>query len=124
MSTEFKMQHNFVMRARTSMAQKLPGDLESKVEFFRSKVHSIRSRTDIDYRLLGNMDETPVFFDMVPGQTVDVKPRKVVRGQVLHHSHCAQWVRFFIKLSSITRLYSPMISTLYKLQLGICESST
>ena len=52
-----KMHHNLVMHACTctSMAQKLPGDLESKVEPFRNKVHSIRNRTDIDYRL-------PVFF--------------------------------------------------------------
>ena len=70
----FKMCHNLVMQARTSMAQKLPGDLESKMESFRNKVHSIRNRTDIDCRL-------PVFFwymYMVPGWTVDVKGRKAV----------------------------------------------
>ena len=75
----FKRRHNLVMQAHTSMAQKLPGYLESKVESFRDKVHSIRNRTDIDYRLLGNMDETPVFFDIVPGRTVEVKGRKEVR---------------------------------------------
>ena len=76
--TEKDKDHNLVMQARTSMAQKLPGDLESKVESFRDKVRSIRNRTDIDYRLLGNMDETPVFFDIVPGRTIDVKGRKSV----------------------------------------------
>ena len=46
---KFKRRHNLVMRARTSMAQKLPGDLhvESKVVSFRDEVHSIRSRTDM-----------------------------------------------------------------------------
>ena len=74
----FKRRHNLAMRARASMAQKLPGYLESKVESFRDKVRSIRNRTDIDYRLLDNMDETPVFFDIVPGRTVEVKGRKAV----------------------------------------------
>ena len=36
------------------------------------------TKLDIDYRLLGNMDETPVFFDIVPGRTVEVKGRKAV----------------------------------------------
>jgi len=53
------------------MAQKLPGDLESKVVSFRDQVHSIWSRTDIDYALLGNMDETPVFFDIFPGRAIN-----------------------------------------------------
>jgi len=61
------------------MAQKLPGDLESKVVSFRDQVHSIRSRTDIDYALLGNMDETPVFFDIVRGRIIEVRGRKTVR---------------------------------------------
>jgi len=42
-------------------------------------VHSIRSRTDIDYALLGNMDETPVFFDIVRGRIIEVRGRKTVR---------------------------------------------
>ena len=85
----FKRCHNLVMRVRTSMAQKLPGDLESKVQSFKDKVRSVWNRTDIDYRLLGNMDETPVFFDIVPGQAVDVKGRKAERvrttGAEKHH---------------------------------------
>ena len=60
------------MQAYTSMAQKLPGDLESKVVSFRDQVRSIQSRTDnIDYALLGNMDETPVFFDIFPGRAIN-----------------------------------------------------
>ncbi len=61
------------------MAQKLPGDLEGKVASFGEKVRSIRSGTDIEYSLLGNMDETPVYFDIVPGKTIEVKGRKTVR---------------------------------------------
>jgi len=68
---KFKWRHSLVMQAHTSMAQKLPGDLESKVVSFRDQVHSIWSRTDIDYALLGNMDETPVFFDIFPGRAIN-----------------------------------------------------
>ncbi len=76
---KFMRRHNLVLRARTSMAQKLPGDLEYKVVAFRDEVQSIRSRTDIDYRLLGNMDETPVYFDIVPGKTLEVRGKKTVK---------------------------------------------
>ena len=76
---KFMRRHSFVLRACTSMAKKLPGDLESKVVSFRDKVCSIRSRTDVNYDLLGNMDETPVFFDIVPGKTIEVKGKKTVR---------------------------------------------
>ncbi len=68
---------DLVLRARTSMAQKLPGDLEGKVASFGEKVRLIRSRTDIDYLLLGNMDETLVYFDG-PGKMIEVKGRKTV----------------------------------------------
>ncbi len=76
---KFTRHHNLVLRACTSMAHKLPGDHEGKVASFEEKVRSIRSRTDIDYSLLGNMDETPVYFDIVPGKTIQVKGRKMVR---------------------------------------------
>lgn len=76
---KFMRRHNLVLRARTSMAQKLPGDLEYKVVAFRDEMRSIRTRTDIDYRLLWNMDETPVYFDIVPGKTIEVRGKKTVK---------------------------------------------
>lgn len=30
-------------------------------------------------RYLGNMDETPVFFNMVPGKTIDVRGKKTIK---------------------------------------------
>ncbi len=72
-----RRRHNLVLRARTSMAQKLPGDLEYKVVAFRDEVQSIRCRMDIDYRLPGNMDETSVYFDIVPGKTLEVRGKTV-----------------------------------------------
>ena len=46
---KFMRRHNLVFRARTSMAQKQPGHLESKVAAFREQVQSIRDRTNIDF---------------------------------------------------------------------------
>ena len=70
---------NLVLRARTSMAQTLPSDLENKIAQFRQVVHEMRLNGDFEYDLIANMDETPVFFDMVPSKTVDTKGKKSIR---------------------------------------------
>ena len=31
------------------------------------------------FRYLGNIDDTPVFFDMVPGETIDVRGKKTIK---------------------------------------------
>ena len=76
---KFMQRHNLVLRARTSMAQKLPADLESRIAAFRQQLQSIRMRTDVDYNMLGNMDEMPVYFDIVPGKTIEIKGEKTVK---------------------------------------------
>ena len=68
--------HNLVLRAKTSMAQELPKDLEAKISEFRRQVRYIRENGDFPFELIANMDETPVYFDMVPSKTVDVKGKK------------------------------------------------
>ena len=57
----FLKRHNLVLRAKTSIAQALPGDLENKINEFRKEVKRIRQNGDFPYELIGNnMDETPV----------------------------------------------------------------
>ncbi len=73
----FRMRYNLVMRARTSIAQMLPADLESKVCNFRQQVKFVRQNGDFDYAYIENMDETPVYMDMVPSRTIDKKGKKV-----------------------------------------------
>ena len=61
---------SLVLRAHTSVAQKLPGDLESKVSAFHDEVKAERWKYNFPKDLIGNMDETPLYFDMVPSHTV------------------------------------------------------
>ena len=76
----FMRRHNLVLRANTSIAQQLLKDLENKIGEFRRQVNHVRQNGDFPYELFGNMDETPVYMDMVPSKTVDVKEKKVSRS--------------------------------------------
>lgn len=60
------------------MSQKLPGDLEQKVTSFQKFVKDARIKDEFDSEYIINMDETPVFFDIVPNQTVDVQGKKAI----------------------------------------------
>ena len=61
------------------MSQKLPADLEKKIENFHSFVKNLRIDTEAEEGLIINMDETPMYFDIVPGRTVDTKGTKTVK---------------------------------------------
>ena len=75
----FMRRHNLVLRAKTSIAQELPKDLENQICEFRRQVKYIRENGDFPYELIGNMDETPIYMDMVPSKTVDVKGKKTIK---------------------------------------------
>ncbi len=64
------------------MAQTLPSDLENKIAQFRQAVYEMRLIGDFEYDLTANMDETPVFFDMVPSKTVNTKGKKSIRAHL------------------------------------------
>ena len=49
---------------------------ENKIYEFRRKVKQINESGDFPYELIGNMDETPAYLDMVPSRTLDVKGKK------------------------------------------------
>ena len=68
--------HNLTLRQKTKIAQKLPADFEEKVTKFLSFV--IKQRRQRNYALtqIGNMDETPVWFDMPSARTVNNKGEK------------------------------------------------
>ena len=80
--------HNLVLRAKTSMAQELPKDLEAKISEFRRQVRYIRENGDFPFELIANMDETPVYFDMVPSKTVDVKGKKTIKMRTTKSEKC------------------------------------
>ena len=76
---KFLVRNNLVLRAKTSLAQSLPIDLENKITEFRRNLLNIRENGDFSYDNIGNMDETPVYFDMVPSKTVDRKGKKTIK---------------------------------------------
>ena len=76
----FVRRHNLVLRASTSVAQKLPRDLECKIEEFKQEVKVVQLSHSFPPQLVGNMDETPMFFDMVPQCTIEQKGVKQVRN--------------------------------------------
>ena len=76
---KFIRRHSIVLRARTSVAQKLPGDLENQVSRFHDQVKAERQKYNFPKDLIGSMDETPLYFDMVPSRTVEKKGAKEVR---------------------------------------------
>uniref|UniRef100_H3A682 HTH CENPB-type domain-containing protein n=1 Tax=Latimeria chalumnae TaxID=7897 RepID=H3A682_LATCH len=63
--TCFMERHGLTMQQQTKVVQKLPKDLEMKVVF------AINLQKEHDYHLshIGNMDETPVIFDLPSNQT-------------------------------------------------------
>ena len=74
----FMKRHDLCLRAKTSLAQRLPKDLEEKIQSFHAFVVDKRAEDEFDDHLIVNMDETPVYFDLVPGKTVNEKGAKSV----------------------------------------------
>ena len=65
--------HGLSFRAKTSVSQKLPTQLEKKLESFLTQVIALRARHQYPLDLIINMDETPMYFDMVPQRTINKK---------------------------------------------------
>ena len=83
--TRFMRRNNLTIRQRTKISQKLPEELEEKIESFQRFI--IQKRMDYDYplSLIGNMDETPVFFDLPSNRTVDEVGAKTVNVRTTGH---------------------------------------
>ena len=71
--TRFMRRNNYSLRGPTKIAQKLPKHYVNKIVEFQKFV--IRHRRRCNYKLacIGNMDETPVYMDMLPRNTVIIK---------------------------------------------------
>lgn len=54
----------------------LPEDLEDEIRAFHAEVSSIFDNRDFPLEFICNMDETPVYLDLLPGKVVDKKSRK------------------------------------------------
>lgn len=65
-----------VLRQKTKISQKLPADLDDKVQSFHSFVIKQRKLHDFKLSQIGNMDETPMCFDLSLNRTIDVMGKK------------------------------------------------
>ena len=77
--------NNLVLRQKTKIAQKLPAHYEEKVTNFHRFIIRQRERHGYDLSLIGNMDETPVWFDMPCASTVNSKGEKTVLVKTTGH---------------------------------------
>ncbi|KAG7164381.1 Pogo transposable element-like 9, partial [Homarus americanus] len=92
---------------KTKIAQKLPRDLESKITCFQWYFIQIRHNHNFPLTCFGNMDETPMNFDMISNRTVEAKGSKTILVKTTGHEKA----RFTVVLSCMadgTKL-KPMI---------------
>ena len=75
---KFMRRNNLSLRAKTSIAQKLPAALEEKMAAFLRSVREARKQSKYPDNMIINMDETPMYFDMTTNKTVNLKGAKTV----------------------------------------------
>ena len=80
---KFKQRHSLVLRMKTSLAQELPATLEERIMAFRSQLQRLKEINK--FEVIGNMDETPLYFDVVPNRILDKRGRKVSLYEPLDH---------------------------------------
>ena len=81
--------HSLTLRTKTSISQKLPADLEAKLEQLLKQVRAQRQAIDYPADRILNMDETPTYFDLIPGRTLSIKGKRqiIVRGTTATKRH-------------------------------------
>merc|ERR1711888_245370 len=64
--TRFMKRHEYTLRAPTKVAQLLPQFWADKITEFQRFIIHHRRRNDYRLKCIGNMDETPMYMDMLP----------------------------------------------------------
>ena len=91
---KFMWRHSLTLRTKTPISQKLSVDLEAKLEQFLKQVRAQLKAYDYPAEMILNMDETPMYFDLIPRRTLSKK------GQAI--SHCA---------TTVTKLHLTVVFT-------------
>ena len=73
---QFMLHHSLVVLCRTSMAQELPASLEKRIAAFYRQLKQVKEINR--FRVIGNMDETPLYFGVVPSRVIAKKGTKSV----------------------------------------------
>ena len=81
----FMERNRLSIRRRTTVAQKLPEEQEELQQNFLSFILHWRMKFDYPLSQIGNMDEVPLTFDMVPNLTVTEKGSKTITINSMSH---------------------------------------
>ena len=66
------------MRKKTKIAQRLPEEYEQEVVKFQRLIIQMRKQNGYEMSQIGNMDETPMNFNMPSSRTLNLKGEKTV----------------------------------------------
>uniref|UniRef100_A0A8C3IBY8 HTH CENPB-type domain-containing protein n=1 Tax=Chrysemys picta bellii TaxID=8478 RepID=A0A8C3IBY8_CHRPI len=83
--TRFMNRHGLCLCQRTKIAQKLPRDLEEKIESFQRFIIKYRKEYAFELSQIGNMGETPMTFDLLSNRTVTGVGEKTVLIKTTGH---------------------------------------
>lgn len=81
----FMRRNQLVMRARTTVSQKLPDDFQAQLERFSSFVREEIAKKNVSASHIVNMDEVPLTFDIPLGRSVAEKGQKTVTVRTTGH---------------------------------------
>ena len=70
--------HNPSVRRRTTIAQRLPGEYEDKLQSYQRFIINQRQIHNYDISCIDNADQTPVTFDLPYSRTIDLKGAKSI----------------------------------------------
>ena len=62
--------HDLSFCTKISVSQKLPAQLERKIEALLTRVRACRTKQPYPYESIVNMDETPWYLNIVPGRAI------------------------------------------------------
>ena len=75
---KWKRRHSVSMRTKTTLAQRLPADLEENIVRFHRFVIAARRRADYPLSHIYNMDETPMRFELPSNRTLEFRGSRTV----------------------------------------------
>jgi transposase-like protein len=81
----FMKRHCLSVRQKTKISQKMPDELEDKITNFQRFVIDLRKVHHFEISQIGNMDETPMCFDMPGNRTLDKVGNKTVFVRTTGH---------------------------------------
>jgi len=81
----FMRRHGLSLCQKTKIAQRCPQDLEEKINSFHTFIINLRKQNNFELSQIGNMDETPMSFDLPANRTIDIKGTRTVQIRTTGH---------------------------------------